>query len=370
SLIKIIKIERGGEEIVARKFIKRPSEGVRALLKLSDDELEQYGYSAVSPVSESIAFTELLRVVVKDARKSRFFKTTISTALREGEEGVAAILYLAMVEPKAFFRHIEHQLILTFCKRILTKEDSISPKWYCNAKLLCILFMNNVHPRRGAVSPLIRQILPSILKQMIKGTNFNPSVDSTGKSQTDPVSDRQRLLPLIALCCEEIQSRGYWFAVPQTDILDPFIEALIDFIQPADTVLRRLDSERGFAVWTLMSLFKRQFITQFLPRGKLSQIATIFMDMALYPWAPESRGDIFEKLLARVSKEMIDAVVAIKKREDVPLVQKGQAIFTLQRYTLTANRWRIEPHYREDISSMVDDSWMRGDPDDPAEIMI
>lgn len=49
-------------------------------------------------------------------------------------------------------------------------------------------------------------------------------------------------------------------------------------------------------------------------------------------------GNIVERMNPRqlgkhITQEMIDAVEAFKEREDAPLVQKGQAIYTLQRYT-------------------------------------
>ncbi|KAG8922974.1 hypothetical protein FRC01_013382 [Tulasnella sp. 417] len=55
-----------------------------------------------------------------------------------------------------------------------------------------------------------------------------------------------------------------------------------------------------------------------------------------------------------ITKEMINAVVATKEDEGVPLVQRGQAIFTLQRYTVAADRCGIQPYYREDTSNMVE----------------
>lgn len=54
-----------------------------------------------------------------------------------------------------------------------------------------------------------------------------------------------------------------------------------------------------------------------------------------------------EECREHVTKKMVESIVAIKQHGDVPLVQKGQAIFTLQRYTLVAECWGIQPYYRE-----------------------
>lgn len=80
-------------------------------------------------------------------------------------------------------------------------------------------------------------------------------------------------------------------------------------------------------------------------------------------------GNIIERMDAaqldqHVTEEMVRTVVSIKNHEDVPTVQKGQAIFTLQRYTLAADRWSIRPFYREDPSNM-EEEFRNADEDDP-----
>lgn len=64
-----------------------------------------------------------------------------------------------------------------------------------------------------------------------------------------------------------------------------------------------------------------------------------------------------------VQEEMVTSVVAIKEDGAVPLVQKGQAIFLLQRYTLAADRVGVQPFYREDTSNMAEE-FRNADPDD------
>lgn len=62
-----------------------------------------------------------------------------------------------------------------------------------------------------------------------------------------------------------------------------------------------------------------------------------------------------EQLSSWVKEEMITSVVAIKEEEEVPLVQKGQAIFLLQRYTLAADRLGVQHFHREDTSNMAEE---------------
>lgn len=58
-----------------------------------------------------------------------------------------------------------------------------------------------------------------------------------------------------------------------------------------------------------------------------------------------------------INEEMVACIVAIKKDQEVPLVQKGQAIFLLQRYTLAADRLGVQPFHREATSSMTRKAW-------------
>lgn len=61
-----------------------------------------------------------------------------------------------------------------------------------------------------------------------------------------------------------------------------------------------------------------------------------------------------EQLLNCIKKEMIASVVAIRDDPAVPLVQKGQAIFVLQRYTLAADRFGVQPFHRQDYETWDD----------------
>lgn len=59
----------------------------------------------------------------------------------------------------------------------------------------------------------------------------------------------------------------------------------------------------------------------------------------------------YKELSRYITRELIKTVVAIKESIATPLVQKGQAVFMLQRYTMTADRFRITCYHREEASS-------------------
>ncbi|KAG9049982.1 hypothetical protein FS837_008332 [Tulasnella sp. UAMH 9824] len=58
-----------------------------------------------------------------------------------------------------------------------------------------------------------------------------------------------------------------------------------------------------------------------------------------------------EELRYHVGRDVIESAVRIREDSDTPTVQKGQAIFMLQRYTTVANQCGIEPLYEKDAPS-------------------
>ncbi|KIO17259.1 hypothetical protein M407DRAFT_225909 [Tulasnella calospora MUT 4182] len=479
GLMKIAKEELSGENIVARRFLKTPSrwgKGAQALLKLSDDELDAMGYRAVHPVLEPTASMKLLDIVRRREGNVSFFGITISNTLEIAMDGAAAILYLALTEMESFFRHIDEKVIFSFCKRVIDAEATLCPKWYCGVKLLYALFLNaRCHKWKDSyfLPPLLSNMFGGLILQAQRAVN--PDVPMTSGAFENP-----QLLPLVARCCEEIETDSGLDALPPPETLKPFIELLISIILPEGTGQPSPSLDRGFALRTLIPLLKSRAVVGFIPTSKLPGLGVGFMEMALRPhtvgtqvedgldkdifrprrrrldeWAiislsrlpepifsnalslalnkgiarldylaatpyeplglverllwisnikvilaerahqalvdagacgflahviswqsdaaPQDRGiwrakglaltclgNLVERMDARqcrtyITKEIIEAVVAIKEHGEVPLVQKGQAIFTLQRYTLTAERWSIQTYYREDTASIAEE---------------
>ncbi|KAG9017467.1 hypothetical protein FRB90_001184 [Tulasnella sp. 427] len=55
------------------------------------------------------------------------------------------------------------------------------------------------------------------------------------------------------------------------------------------------------------------------------------------------------ELLAHVTSETIQGIVAVKTSEAAPLAQRGQALYTLQRYMEVAEKNDVIPYYKEEI---------------------
>lgn len=288
-----------GGEIVARRFVKRASrqaKGTRALFKLSDDELERFGYEAVNPVSTSIAYQKLLAVVLKHSNESSFFRNIISTAVRDHREGPGAILYLAMEATRTFFIQVDDRLLFHFCSRVISRQPALSPQWYCGVKLLCMLLRHADRAER-AYQTRLHSLLSTILNSLVQAvTNKSQSYVSDVPQNLFTARDLP-LLPLIAGCCERIASDLPWEAADHPKHLKLFVDQMIRFVTLQQYATRSLDTDRGLTVCALISLFKIPSVMKLLPELKIASFANLIMNMVFYPWMFEiSPADVFEKV--------------------------------------------------------------------------
>lgn len=296
GLVEIIRNKPNGEEAVARRFVKRASrldEGARALLRLSDDELEKHGYKAISPVSEVIVSAKLLDTLTKYTKNTLFFKTTISAVLGDGKDGVAAVVHLATTERRRFFKNIDDWVIFNYCKRVIETEQSICPKWYCAVKLLCLLL---TYPDRAEwkYQTLLPPLLSPVCKVLIQGLVANLQAGASAKSQNDSTS---LILPPVAFCCERIEIGPDWDALPPPSTLRHFIELLIGLSQPLDTSKWILTAKRGLALDTLVSLLRSPPILDLLHETEIASLSTFLADIVFHPWKHDTQdADAFEKV--------------------------------------------------------------------------
>lgn len=296
GLVEIIRNEHNGEEAVARRFVKRASrldEGTRALVRLSDDELEKHGYKAINPVSDVIVSAKLLDTLMEYTKSAPFFKTTISAVLGDGKNGVAAILHLATTERRRFFKNIDDWVIFNYCKRIIETEEPLCPKWYGAVKLLCKLL---IHPDRAEwkYQKLLPPLLSAVCKSLIQGLVANLQAGASAKSQNDSTS---LLLPPIAFCCERLEISPEWDALPAPSTLQPFIELLISLSRPQDTSTRILKARRGLALDTLVSLLRFPSAMDLLHETEAVSLSTFLADIVFHPWSLDTQdADSFERV--------------------------------------------------------------------------
>lgn len=298
SLLGIINEERDGREIVARGLVKsmsRQAKVTRSLLKLSDDELERLGPTAIYP--DAVPQTEsqqLLAVVLRHGNEASFFRT-ISTRLRKGGEGLAVVLYLATTEPWRFFSQIDSHVIFNFCNTIIRGQKALSAEWYCAVKLLCMLFKYGDRKEwryQAALPSLLSIILGSFIiivtKERVTGAR--------NSSQYHFVFRGLPMLPLITGCCEEIGSNLELEAQASPGPLKSFLELLIRFVCQSEFGLRELNAEVGLGVCALTSFFKVPLVMELFVESELSAFASFLVDMILHPCIVGRGTDIFEQV--------------------------------------------------------------------------
>ncbi|KAG8922973.1 hypothetical protein FRC01_013381 [Tulasnella sp. 417] len=504
ALLDIVHVEQRGREIVARRFAKsssRRTEGTRALLKLSDDELDQFGPKAIIGycIHRPTLSEQLLSLISNHPNNFSFFQETISTLMNDGTEGPAAMLYLATTNTWAFFKQIPSHVIFSFCRRITSEEKVLSPNWYCAVQLLCLLLRHVAQTPRKSPAAELKMLLrrrqsnqpPSPPPRPTDASVLCPILKSLIHIVTEERRETVRLmpeyefvlrglpvLPILAGCCERIERSPELEALTSSTPLKSFLELLINFVFPQYPGPRRLCTEGGLGVYTLISLLKIPSIANLFRDMELSRLASFLVDMVLSPWtldfqsASEFEKDILRSLTANeelyltclgslpgstfsialsgalkegrarldsstanpyeplglverllslsnakvmkeqichalsnggaceflaralhhtgvlssddrglwrakglamtclgniiermneeqfsscIKEEMIALVVTIKEDGKVPLVQKGQAIFLLQRYTLAADRFGVRPFHREDTSNTAEE---------------
>lgn len=286
DLVKIAEKERSGGKIIARRFIKsalREAEGTQALLKLSDDELDDFGYEAIDPVRTSMASRKLLTLVLNHLDKSSFFKRVVLPLLRDSTEGPAAILYLATEHTSSFFRHINNQDIFDFCSRVITTQEAAQPKWYSAVKLLCLLLQSSRRDESRYHTKL-QSLLFAIFKSFIHLVTEERQTDVHPRSEYRFVFRDLPVLPLLAGCCERLEDNPELDDLTRSAPLKSFLELLIRFVFPEDPPPRRLDTEEGLGVYTLISFLKIPSVAKLFLDVELCRFAKFLMDMVLKPW--------------------------------------------------------------------------------------
>ncbi|KAG8955181.1 hypothetical protein FRC04_009639 [Tulasnella sp. 424] len=289
GLVEIIKNKPDGEEIVARRFVKsasRQDQGTQALLRLSDDELDLFGSRAVSPVPEPLAFTKLLTVVVKHTNESQFFRRTISTALRDGKEGVAAILYLATTETRNFFLDTDDRILASFCNRIVKKEAPSCLKWLCGAKLFCIFVRES---DKFLYTQLTTATARSVCKELIQAFTETLDPSASEASRKDPVTGDTALLYTIAVCFDAVIQDFHQSCFPTLESINTFIDCLISLIPSGYGTSQSLNIKSAFALSTLRSLVQNHVIVTAISGDTLFKLGVMFLDMTLYRPALEIR---------------------------------------------------------------------------------
>ncbi|KAG9048547.1 hypothetical protein FS837_012616 [Tulasnella sp. UAMH 9824] len=371
GLVQIMEEELDGEEVVVQAFVEQSSkkdEIMQALLKLSDDGLDNFAYEAISPISTPMAHRKLLALVLEHSTESSFFQGIITPLLGASTEGTAAILYLAMKEARAFFTQVDHQLVFNFCSKVVLVEEPLSPKWYCGVKLLCMLLKYPDHAEWEEKFPSVLELFSAVdlskFADLIMDMTLHPWVfefqeaDALEKITLKPFSAKDDLC-IVGLC-----------SLPDSTFSGALSRQLKEGVVRLNSSNGNLYEPLGL-VERLLWLSNTEAAENKIHLALVDGGACEFLAKALNYTGDLARDDrglwrakglaitCLGNIVEMMNREqffncinggMIHSVVAIKEDAAAPLVQRGQAIFLLQRYTLTADRLGVRAFHREDPS--------------------
>lgn len=217
---------------------------------------------------------------LKDSDESSFFRECILPQLRDGTDGPAAILYLAIAKAQSFFACIEGNIIFDFCKRVVSTQEVLDPKWCCAVRLLCLRFKYAGGTYQDDRSKL-QSLLYTILKSLVHIVMDEPREAVHSMSQYRFVCRGFPVLPLFARCCEWIDSNPHLEALASSAPLKSFLESLIQFVFPQNFNLRVLDTEGGLGVFVLISFLRFPSVAKLFLHSKVSIFGSFLVDMVL-----------------------------------------------------------------------------------------
>ncbi|KAG9017470.1 hypothetical protein FRB90_001187 [Tulasnella sp. 427] len=475
-LLEIARRNVDGEDIVARRFIKKPAKqlrGVSALFKLSDLECLYQGQEAVFKDKSQAVSSRLLKLVVSHSKDSSFFRSTLPAVLRSGTDGLPAMIFLARSMPDLFTR-TDPNVLSSYLQRVTEAVPPWSDQWlrgvlltnlwvlsqishgehyegilrarittteFVMHKVLraclppcidpaigsfprgwmmafqviisaCILatkedILNSILPPRMTLQSFVELCvklvvsarIPEPTPHQIAGCGLGLKALATLRSAPDfprliPANDS---IQFEDICMTVVLDRTLWMREiigaqdlarwnklrPEEDAFDvlcklqkpAFQRALASALQRRETDTIAADQLLDPLLW-LSNMpehivvahealvqggscdFLANIIHRPLPQATPIENRFIWRAKGL---AMTCLGNIIERMAHKelknhIKRETIEAVVAIKGSCETPLVQRGQAIFMLQRYTIAADRTGVECHHREETQTFEDAS--------------
>ncbi|KAG9019777.1 hypothetical protein FRB90_007920 [Tulasnella sp. 427] len=278
--------------------------------------------------------------------------------MRGATDGATAVLYLtSKVDLGAF--NIDQNLVLDFGARVVREDNSVTKKWFSGLSLL----VASLEQTSANGFSHLAGVLHVTITNAIEGTVKEEALDAECEAIKE-ISLHTRPLEIREEDAAEARDTRKWLrekldrgiinALSRLPELS-FESALASALEKA---LLKLKSPGSNAYEPLEIVERLLWLSNLKENAEEIHSALVKSDAGI--WRAKGLtmtclGNIVEEmdwvqLRDHATTEMIGIVVTIKHTEDAPLVQKGQAIFLLQRYTLVADRYGIDPHYRETIS--------------------
>lgn len=292
ALLDLAEQEPEGADIVTRRFMKQSSrrrEGIRALFKLSDEELDHVDHEASHATTEPTVSIRLLELIREYTKESLFIKTATSV-IRGGTQGAAAVLHF-VTSMEDFFSHIDHSLIVNFGVRVVKTEHSLTRKWYSGLTLLVTAIERTSPDNLGHLAGTLHVALSSVIGGVVE-QGSRTRAGAVAKKEESRFRDPS-LLTLVARCCAESEPvlDLLQFALPSPSILTSFIDLALNIVHEMDASQCRFSLEGGFALTALAFLLQIPTVVRYVPPGRLPTIGALFVDIVLHPKAPEIQSE-------------------------------------------------------------------------------
>ncbi|KAG8910059.1 hypothetical protein FRC00_008962, partial [Tulasnella sp. 408] len=307
ALVDLARQEHEGIDIVARRFTKKGSrlrEGILALFKLSDEELD---YREDEPPTATIQPTisiRLLELIRENTKESLLIKT-VTAITRGGTEGAAAVLHFA-TNMEDFFSRIDHTLILDFGSRAVKTAKPLTGRWFSGLTLLVVSIERTSTNGLSHLASTLHIALNSAIGGVVQQSTLTPAATA----KTEPHSRHLPLLSLVARCCAQSEPVLYLlqFALPSSLVLTSFVHLALGIIRKAYISQHRLSMDEGFALTALAFLLQIPTALLYVPVAELPAIRGLFVDVVLRPRALEIQegGTSDEKDIRRWLRTKLD----------------------------------------------------------------
>lgn len=277
-----------GKDIVARKFVKtaaREENGIRALLKLNDDELQpfQSWLWEEPPYPLASTATDLIDLVVSRSTEGKFLRNTLPKVLHDERSGVGAILRLVDKHPE-FFVQVDHDLVFRFGTRSVEQAAPLTCIWRRGVKLLLVLLDRlpeaPLETRDSIHLPLLQVLLQACTEGFLwvdENTIRRGKVGST---------DAVQLLKYMFRVLQEVRKdvEALDKIIPSRPSLNRLVGDLMvmfaeDRIQSGNT----LNITSLLALKSLSILLQSQVVRENVDLGVVGRWAGVFVDIVLQP---------------------------------------------------------------------------------------
>ncbi|KAG8946763.1 hypothetical protein FRC04_011419 [Tulasnella sp. 424] len=301
ALMRIVSNEVGGEDIVARRFVKtvsRQKDGTNAILSLGVEECDRFDADPDTPgyiaLQTSGVAARLLNLVVSHSKGSSFFSETIPSILRREDptkfnpQASAAIPYLATAFPDHF--HLtDPVLVQDFASSLVTIYSYPSLWWLRGIRILDIL-MNPVLPNAPRQQEMKHLLAAKVLGAVTQAF-APPLVSAHRKGPTPRAGNMLKYHPLRCSIPLRAAVSAIWIAGDSASAPESILPDSQDPVRFAWWLVKictnRFDTDVGLALKALVLMRDIPEVKGWLSTANFKDLAARCVQLVLYQFPRE-----------------------------------------------------------------------------------